>query len=96
MLSNSPAHSLLFLTSLYPLLLPNWLKIFVATGGGNRLQWELDMVLQEDAAALRHRNAASNWSIIHNLVIDMLVNMARIHKAERFLLPTTSTTYFPF
>lgn len=53
----------------------------------NRLHWVKDVVFQEDAAPLRHHNAAINWSIIRNIVI----NLARQHgydsltKAERFL-----------
>jgi predicted transposase YbfD/YdcC len=53
----------------------------------NRLHWVKDVVFQEDAIPLRHHNAASNWSLIRNIVI----NIARhngynsLTKAERFL-----------
>ena len=45
-----------------------------------------DVVFQEDTLPLKHHNAASNWSIVRNIVI----NIARQHgynsltKAERF------------
>jgi len=53
----------------------------------NRLHWVKDVVFQEDTLPLRHHNAASNWSLFRNIVI----NLARQHgydsltKAERFL-----------
>jgi predicted transposase YbfD/YdcC len=53
----------------------------------NCLHWVKDVVFQEDAIPLRHHNAASNWSLIRNIVI----NIARhngydsLTKAERFL-----------
>ena len=53
----------------------------------NRLHWIKDVVLGEDAAPLSNHNAATNWSIIRNIAI----NLARqgcydsLTKAERFL-----------
>lgn len=52
----------------------------------NRLHWVKDVVFQEDSLPLRHHNAARNWSLLRNIVI----NLARQHgydsltKAERF------------
>lgn len=53
----------------------------------NCLHWVKDVIFGEDAAPFRNYNAATNWSIIRNIVI----NLARISgydsltKAERFL-----------
>ena len=53
----------------------------------NRLHWVKDVVFQEDTLPLKHHNAARNWSLLRNIVI----NLARQHgynsltKAERFL-----------
>ena len=53
----------------------------------NRLHWVKDVVFHEDTLPLSHHNAASNWSLLRNIVI----NIARQHgydsltKAERFL-----------
>lgn len=53
----------------------------------NRLHWVKDVVFKEDTLPLKHHNAASNWSLLRNIVI----NIARQHsydsltKAERFL-----------
>jgi len=53
----------------------------------NRLHWIKDVVFQEDTSPLSHHNAARNWSLLRNIVI----NIARQHgydsltKAERFL-----------
>jgi hypothetical protein len=53
----------------------------------NRLHWVKDVVFKEDTLPLQHHNAASNWSLLRNIVI----NIARQHgydsltKAERFL-----------
>lgn len=53
----------------------------------NRLHWVKDVVFGEDAAPFSNYNAATNWSIIRNIVI----NIARrsgynsLTKAERFL-----------
>ena len=53
----------------------------------NRLHWVKDVVFGEDAAPLSNYNAATNWSIIRNIAI----NLARksgydsLTKAERFL-----------
>ena len=52
----------------------------------NRLHWVKDVVFKEDSLPLKHYNAASNWSLLRNIVI----NLARQHgydsltKAERF------------
>lgn len=53
----------------------------------NRLHWVKDVIFGEDAAPFRSYNAATNWSIIRNIAI----NLARkggynsLTKAERFL-----------
>ncbi|WP_250126706.1 transposase [Chroococcidiopsis sp. CCMEE 29] len=53
----------------------------------NRLHWVKDVIFGEDAAPFRDYNAATNWSLIRTLVI----NIARtcgydsLTKAERFL-----------
>jgi len=53
----------------------------------NCLHWVKDVVFKEDSLPLKHYNAASNWSLLRNIVI----NLARQHgydsltKAERFL-----------
>ncbi len=53
----------------------------------NRLHWVKDVIFGEDAAPFRNSNAATNWSIIRNIAI----NLARkggydsLTKAERFL-----------
>ena len=52
----------------------------------NRLHWVKDVVFKEDCLPLKHHNAARNWSLLRNIVI----NLARQHgydsltKAERF------------
>ena len=56
-------------------------------GSENRLHWVKDVIFGEDAAPFRNSNAATNWSIIRNIVI----NLARkggydsLTKAQRFL-----------
>ncbi len=53
----------------------------------NRLHWVKDVVFGEDAAPFSNYNAATNWSTIRNIAI----NLARkggydsLTKAERFL-----------
>ena len=53
----------------------------------NRLHWVQDVIFGEDAAPFRNSNAATNWSIIRNIAI----NLARkggydsLTKAQRFL-----------
>ncbi|WP_009630084.1 ISAs1 family transposase [Synechocystis sp. PCC 7509] len=53
----------------------------------NRLHWVKDVIFGEDNAPLSNYNAATNWSIIRNIAI----NLARfsgydsLTKAERFL-----------
>ena len=53
----------------------------------NRLPWVKDVIFGEDAAAFGNYNAATNWSIIRNIAI----NLARkggynsLTKAARFL-----------
>ncbi len=53
----------------------------------NRLHWVKDVIFGEDTSPLKDFNAATNWSIIRNIVI----NIARhngynsLIKAERFL-----------
>lgn len=38
----------------------------------NRLHWVKDVVLKEDAAPFKNSNAAVNWSICRNIVINLL------------------------
>jgi predicted transposase YbfD/YdcC len=53
----------------------------------NRLNWVKDVIFGEDMAAFGNYNAATSWSIIRNIAI----NLARkggynsLNKAERFL-----------
>lgn len=53
----------------------------------NRLHWVKDVIFGEDAAPLSNYNAATNWSVIRNIAI----NLARkggydsLTKAQRFL-----------
>ncbi len=53
----------------------------------NRLHWVKDVIFGEDIAPFTNRNAATNWSIIRNIAI----NLARrsgydsLSKAQRFL-----------
>ncbi len=53
----------------------------------NRLHWVKDVIFGEDAAPFRNSSAATNWSIIRNIAI----NLARkggydsLTKAQRFL-----------
>ena len=53
----------------------------------NRLHWVKDVTFGEDAAPLSNYNAATNWSIIRNIAL----NLARkggydsLTKAQRFL-----------
>ena len=53
----------------------------------NRLHWVKDVIFGEDAAPFGNCNAATNWSIIRNIAI----NLARkggydsLTKAQRFL-----------
>ncbi len=62
-------------------------KIRSHWGIENRLHWIKDVIFGEDAAPFRHCGAATNWSIIRNIAI----NLARkggydsLTKAERFL-----------
>ena len=53
----------------------------------NRLHWVKDVVFSEDAAPLSNYNAATNWSIIRNIAINVarLGGYDSLTKAERFL-----------
>lgn len=53
----------------------------------NRLHWVKDVILGEDAAPFRNYNAATNWSIIRNIAINLtrLGGYNSLTKAERFL-----------
>ena len=53
----------------------------------NRLHWVKDVVFGEDAAPLSNYNAATNWSIIRNIAINLarLGGYDSLTKAERFL-----------
>ena len=37
----------------------------------NRLHWVKDVIFGEDAAPLSNYNAATNWSIIRNITINL-------------------------
>lgn len=72
----------------YPLLLLYSLKLFVVIGGLRTVCTLVkDVVFKEDTTPLKHHNAASNLSLIRNIVI----NVAHRHGydsrtiAERFL-----------
>ncbi len=62
-------------------------KIRQHWGIENRLHWVKDVIFGEDTAPFTNHNAATNWSIIRNIAI----NLARkggydsLTKAERFL-----------
>ena len=53
----------------------------------NRLHWVKDMIFGEDAAPLSNYNAATNWSIIRNITINIarMSGYDSLTKAERFL-----------
>ena len=53
----------------------------------NRLHWVKDVVFKEDTLPLKHHNAASNLSLIRNIVINVARQngYASLTKAERFL-----------
>ncbi len=53
----------------------------------NRLHWVKDVVFGEDAAPFGNYNAATNWSIIRNIAINLarLGGYDSLTKAERFL-----------
>ena len=53
----------------------------------NRLHWVKDVVFGEDAALFNNYNAATNWSIIRNIAINLarLGGYDSLTKAERFL-----------
>ena len=53
----------------------------------NRLHWVKDVIFGEDAAPFRDYNAATNWSFIRTLVINVarMGGYDSLTKAERFL-----------
>jgi len=53
----------------------------------NRLHWVKDLVFGEDAAPFRNYHAATNWSIIRTIAINIarMSGYASLTKAERFL-----------
>jgi len=53
----------------------------------NRLHWVKDVIFGEDAALLSNYNAATNWSIIRNIVLNIarMSGYDSLTKAERFL-----------
>lgn len=53
----------------------------------NRLHWIKDVIFGEDAAPFRNYNAATNWSIIRNIAINLarMSGYDSLTKAERFL-----------
>jgi predicted transposase YbfD/YdcC len=53
----------------------------------NRLHWVKDVIFGEDAALFRNYNAATNWSIIRNIAINLarMCGYDSLTKAERFL-----------
>lgn len=53
----------------------------------NRLHWVKDVIFGEDAAPFSNSNAATNWSIIRNIAINIarMSGYDSLTKAERFL-----------
>ncbi len=53
----------------------------------NRLHWVKDMIFGEDAAPFRNYHAATNWSIIRTIAINIarMSGYDSLTKAERFL-----------
>lgn len=53
----------------------------------NRLHWVKDVIFGEDAALFSNYNAATNWSIIRNIAINIarMCGYDSLTKAERFL-----------
>ncbi len=53
----------------------------------NRLHWVKDVIFGEDAAPFSNYNAATNWSIIRNIAINIarMCGYDSLTKAERFL-----------
>ena len=53
----------------------------------NPLHWVKDLIFGEDAAPFRNSNAATNWSIIRNIAINLVRKGGydSLTKAERFL-----------
>ncbi len=53
----------------------------------NRLHWVKDVIFGEDAAPISNYNAATNWSIIRNIAINIarMCGYDSLTKAQRFL-----------
>ena len=53
----------------------------------NRLHWVKDVIAGVDAAPFRNSNAATNWSIIRNIALNIarMSGYDSLTKAERFL-----------
>ena len=53
----------------------------------NRLHWVKDVIFGEDAAPISNYNAATNWSIIRNIALNIarMSGYDSLTKAERFL-----------
>ena len=53
----------------------------------NGLHWVKDVVLKEDAAPFAHATAATNWSIIRTIVLNLVRHWGdrSLSKAQRFL-----------
>ena len=53
----------------------------------NRLHWVKDVILGEDAAPFKDYNAATNWSLIRTIAINIarMCGYDSLTKAERFL-----------
>ena len=53
----------------------------------NRLHWVKDVIFGEDAAPFSNSNAATNWSIIRNIALNIarMSGYDSLTKAERFL-----------
>lgn len=53
----------------------------------NGLHWVKDVVLKEDAAPFAHPTAATNWSIIRTIVLNLIRDWGyrSLSKAQRFL-----------
>ena len=62
----------------------------------NRLYWVKDVIFGEDAAPFRNYNAATNWSIIRNIAINIarMSGYDSLTKAERFLAHDIDKLFF--
>lgn len=62
----------------------------------NRLHWVKDTIFSEDAALFKHYNAATNWSVIRTIAINVarMFGYDSLTKAERFLAHDIGKLFF--